>query len=278
MKNRGLVIAAALLLSLSAAVAGPRDLLVFYPGAPGSPEDAASVMAEFGECLAKAAGWPAGALKVSFENDLQLGLGAIQRDKPGFALVGLPVYLAQAGKLKLKLVAQSLPAGGKTDGYYLLGRKADGPANLNAAKGLKLISNLLYDKTFVSRIVLGGMDLEKNFKLKEVSSGLRAIKQVVSEEKKADLVLLDQHQHDSLGTLDEAKLLKQVHRSPDLPTAPVVAFDGVASDADIAALKKALLGMGADKSAEALCETMTLKGFAEPDAAAYEAARKLYGE
>ena len=278
MKNRGIVTVAALLLGITAAVAGPRDLLVFYPGAPGSPEDAASVMAEFGAYLAKAAGWPTGSLKVSFENDLESGLGAINKDKPGFALVGLPVYLAQAGKLKLKLVAQTLPAGRKTDGYYILGRKADGPANLNAAKGLKLISNLLYDKTFVSRVVLGGLDVEKNFKLKEVSSGLRAIKQVVSEEKKADLVLLDQHQHDSLATLDEAKLLKQVHRSPDLPTVPLVALEGVATDADIAALKKALLGMGADSSTQALRETMTLTGFAEPDTAAYDAARKLYGE
>lgn len=278
MKYRGTATIAALLLGLSAAVAGPRDLLVFYPGAPGSPEDAASVMSEFGAYLAKAAGWPAGSLKVSFENDLQLGLGAIQRDKPGFALVGLPVYLAQAGKLKLKLVAQSLPAGRKTDGYYILGRKADGPADLKAAKGLKLISNLLYDKTFISRAVLGGMNVEENFKLKEVSSGLRAIKAVAGEEKKADLMLLDQHQHDSLGTLDESKLLKQVHRSPDLPTAPLVALEGVATDADIAALKKALLGMGGDKSTEALRETMTLTGFAEPDAAAYEAVRKLFDE
>ena len=57
-------------------------------------------------------------------------------------------------------------------------------------------------------------------------------------------MLLDQHQHDSLATLDEAKLLKQVHRSPDLPTVPLVALKGVATDADIAALKKALLGQG----------------------------------
>lgn len=278
MKYRGTATIAALLLGLSAAVAGPRDLLVFYPGAPGSPEDAASVMAELGACLAKAAGWPTGSLKVTFENDLEAGLAAINKDKPGFALVGLPVYLAQAGKLKLKLVAQSHPAGRKTDGYYILGRKTDGPADLKTGKGLKLTSNLLYDKTFISRVILGGMNVEETFKLKEVSSGLRAIKAVAGEEKKADLVLLDQHQHDSLGTLDESKLLKQVHRSPDLPTAPLVALEGVATDADIAALKKALLGMGADKSTEALRETMTLTGFVEPDTAAYDAARKLYGE
>ncbi len=278
MKNKGLGVVIALWLGLTVAVAGPRDLMVFYPGAPGSAEDAASVMIEFGDYLAKAAGWPAGSLKVSFENDLETGLAAIAKNKPAFALVGLPVYLAQAGKLKMKLVAQSLPGGRKTDGYYILGRKADGPASLDAAKGLKLISNLLYDRTFVSRVVLGGKDAEAAFKLKEVSSGLRAIKQVAGEEKKADLALLDQHQHDSLGTLDEAKLLKQVHRSPDLPTAPLVALDGVATDADIAALKKALLGMGGDNSTAALRETMTLTGFAEPDAAAYEAARKLYGE
>jgi len=278
MKNRGLTAIAALLLGLAAAAAGPRDLLVFYPGAPGSPEEAASVMAEFGAYLAKAAGWPAGSLKVTFENDLEAGLAAIAKDKPGFALVGLPVYLAQVDKLQLKLLAQSVPAGHKTDGYYLLGRKADGPADLQTAHGLKLISNLLYDKTFISRVVLGGLDVEKNFTLKEVSSGLRAIKAVAGDERKADLVLLDQHQFDSLGTLEESKLLKQVHRSPDLPTAPLVTLDGVATDADIAALKKALLGMGGDPGAAALRETMTLAGFADPDTAAYAAVRKLYGE
>ena len=40
----------------------------------------------------------------------------------------------------MKLLAQTLPGGRKTDGYYIVGRK-DGPANLKAAKGLKLSSN-----------------------------------------------------------------------------------------------------------------------------------------
>jgi len=265
-----------LLLSLGTGFAGPRDLLVFYPGGAGTAEDAAAVMKEFGAALAKGAGWPEGALRVTYENDLQLGLGAIQKDKPGFALVGLPVYLSQAAKLKMKLVTQSLPGGRKTDSYYILGRK-DGPKNLQGAKGLKLVSNQLYDKTFISRCVLGGQNVEQFFKLKEVSSGLRAIKSVVGEEKKADLVLLDQHQHDSLGALDEAKLLQLVHRSPDLPTAPLVALEGVAADADIAAIKKALLGLAGNPAAKDLLETMTLKGFGEPDEAAYQAACKLYG-
>jgi hypothetical protein len=261
---------------VATAFAGPRDLMVFYPGAPSTAEDAAGVMTELGNYLAKSAGWPAGAITVAFENDLDNGLATIGKDKPGFALVGLPVYLGHGAKLKMKPVAQSLPGGRKTDGYYILGRQ-DGPAKLADAKGLKLISNLLYDKVFVSRVVLGGHDVEQFFKLKEVHSGLRGIKAVTDPEKKADVVLLDQHQHDALQGMDECKLLKPVHRSPDLPTAPLVAFEGVATEADVAALKKALLGMGADAGARDLLDTMTLKGFAEPDAAAYEAAQKLYG-
>ncbi|MCX7825274.1 MAG: phosphate/phosphite/phosphonate ABC transporter substrate-binding protein, partial [Verrucomicrobiae bacterium] len=46
---------------------------------------------------------------------------------------------------------------------------------------------------------------------------------------------------------------------------------------EAAALKKALLGLASDPGAKDMLETMTLKGFGEPDAAAYEAARKLYG-
>ena len=277
MNWKRLFVLGVLFLGLSAGFAGPRDLLVFYPGGAGSAEDAATVMREFGAALAKGAGWPEGALTVSYENDLTAGLATIQNNKPGFALVGLPVYLSQGAKLKMKLVAQSLPGGRKTDAYYMMGRK-DGPKNLQAAKGLKLISNQLYDKTFISRCVLGGQNVEEFFKLKEVSSGLRAIRSVADDENKADLVLLDQHQHNALGGLDEAKLLQLVHRSPDLPTAPLVALDGVAADADIVAIKKALLGLAGNSAAKDLLDTMTLKGFGEPDAAAYEAAQKLYGQ
>lgn len=263
--------------SVTAAPAGPRDLMVFYPGAPGSPEDARGLMDDLGAYLAKAAGLPAGALTAVYENNLDAGLASIKKNTPGFAIVGLPVYLSQGARLKMKLLAQTLPAGRKTDGYYILGRQ-NGPANLQAARGLKLVSNQLYDKTFISRIVLGGQDVEALFKLKEVHSGLRAIKAVGGDEKKADLVLLDQPQFDSKNALPEAAGLKLVHRSPALPTPPVVCFEGVAADADVAALKKALLGMGTDPAAKDILKTMTLDGFTAPDTAAYDALRKLYGE
>jgi len=275
MNYRNIVVGAAIFCSVTSGFAGPRDVMVFYPGAPGSPEEAKDVMKSFGAYLAKAAGLPEGALKVVYENDLDTGLADIAKDKPGFAIVGLPVYLGHGAKLKMKLLAQSLPAGRKTDGYYIVGRP-DGPANLAAAKGLKLASNQLYDKTFVSHIVLGGQNVEEFFKVKEVHSGLRAIKAVAGEEKKSDLALLDQHQFDAKGELEEAKGLKLVHRSPELPTAPAVFFEGVAADADIAAIKKALLGMGADATVKELLQTMTMKGFIAPDAAAYDAAQKLY--
>ncbi len=252
-------------------------MMVFYPGAPGSPEDAKAIMSDFGAYLAKAAGLPADALNVVYENDLQTGLAAIEKNKPGFIIVGLPVYLSQAAKLKMKLLAQTLPAGRKTDGYYILGRQ-DGPANLQAAKGLKLTSNQLYDKTFISRVVLGGQDVEAFFKLKEVHSGLRAIKAVGGEEKKADLVLLDQQQYNAKNELPEGQALKLVHRSPELPTPPMVFLEGVAADADVAAIKKALLGMGNDAAAKEILKTMTLDCFTAPDASAYDAVRKLYGE
>ncbi|MFZ2641664.1 MAG: PhnD/SsuA/transferrin family substrate-binding protein [Verrucomicrobiia bacterium] len=275
MNYRNIVVGAVILCCAVAAFAGPRDVMVFYPGAPGSPEEAKSIMNDFGAYLAKAAGLPAGSLNVVYENDLDTGLADIAKNKPGFAIVGLPVYLSQAAKLKMKLLAQTVPTGHKTEGYYILGR-ADGPAKLQAAKGLKLSSNQLYDKAFVSRIVLGGQDVEKFFKLKEVLSGARAIKAVAGEEKKADLALLDQRQYDAKDGLEEAKGLKLVHRSPELPTAPMVSLEGVAADADVAAIKKALLGMGADTAAKEILNTMTLKGFIEPDAAAYGAAQKLY--
>jgi len=275
MNYRNIVVGAAILCSVAAGFAGPRDVMVFYPGAPGSPEEATEVMKSFGAYLAKAAGLPDGALNVVYENDLDTGLAAIAKDKPGFAIVGLPVYLGHGAKLKMKLLAQTVPTGHKTEGYYILGR-ADGPANLQAAKGLKLFSNQFYDKTFVSRVVLGGQDVEQFFKLKEVHSGARAIKAVAGKEKKADLALLDQHQYDAKDGLDEAKGLKLVHRSPELPTAPMVFFEGVAADADVAAIKKALLGMSTDTAAKEILNTMTLKGFIVPDAAAYESAQKLY--
>lgn len=275
MNYRNIVAGAVIFCSAVAVLAGPRDVMVFYPGAPGSPEEAQSIMSEFGAYLAKAAGLPAGALKVVYENDLATGLADIEKNKPGFAIVGLPVYLGHAAKLKMKLIAQTLPGGSKTHGYYIVGR-ADGPANLQAAKGLKLSSNQLYDKTFVSRIVLGGQDAETFFKLKEVHSGLRALKAVAGEGKKADLALLDQHQYDAKNELEEAKALKLVHRSPELPTAPMVFFEGVAADADVAAIKKALLGMGADPAAKEILNTMMLKGFIEPDTAAYGTIQKLY--
>jgi len=50
----------------------------------------------------------------------------------------------------------------------------------------------------------------------------------------------------------------------------------VAADADVAAIKKALLGMSTDTAAKEILNTMTLKGFIVPDAAAYESAQKLY--
>jgi len=82
----------------------------------------------------------------------------------------------------------------------------------------------------------------------------------------------------SLSSLPFAAKLEVVAHSPAAPAGIVVTIDARMPDKTWAAIEKAMLGLGNDKSAATALDAIQMTGFVALDAKALDAARKAFAD
>ncbi len=254
------------------ALAGPRDVVVCYPGEAGTTKAAEPTMAELARAVERAGGLPASSLTFTYFPDEASCRKFIEEKKPGFAILSPDLYLELKKERPLHLLAQSEqkvpndPKGRTALRYHLLVKK-DGPiGSLADLEGKPITTPHASDELYAARVLLGGKLDDPRF---DPAQALAAIKGVLKGDRTA--VLLDDFLVESLPAVKGAKEgLREVYVSAPVPTAPVVAIGDVAPGADREAVKKGFLGLAAEPENRKLLEMLRSTGFREPDGKAYE--------
>jgi len=244
-------------------------------------------MERFGAALSTATGDP---VAPAFFSEVAPAASYADAERPRFAILSLPLYLAWRDARGLTLVAATQRDQATTERYHLVVR-AESPwkslDDLRAVAGEKrpvVWSSHLDDLRFVSNVVFAGLrvraDDSGHVRGVVTAQPLRALRKMKSgdpfEDQPVDAVLLEDSAWSELQKLAAFKgSLRALASSAPLPTPPVVAFAGTDPQAT-ARLAKALTGLHTSPDGRDLLGTLQLTGFAAPDAAAYEAAAKAY--
>ncbi len=264
--------------SLSAvAWAGPRDFVIYAPGLGGTAQQAKPYLDKFFHFVEGPLGWPAGSASGEYFDEPKGAHEYIESKKPGYGMLapGLFLDLACAKDAPEPMVGIVGIGGGTTVSRFHVVVKDPAITKLEDLKGKRLSSNHLQNMKFVTRVVFDGkVDAEKFFQLTPTNSPVKPFKAVDRGE--ADAALIDDGQLAHMKTLPISSTLKVVYSSQPLPPFPVVAFGGVVKPAEIAAMKKVLLGMCGSSSGGEVCKALQITKFEPLDPGAYKSAIAKY--
>lgn len=255
-------------------VAIGHSLVICHVGGPGNTEQAKPVLDKFLRHVEQAGGIARGSMNGEYHSTKESCLKYIDTNKPLFGVFDLATYLQLRRSYKLKPLACM----GSMDSqrYHLLVRQGSFK-DLNALKGKKLISNLVQDPRFVSRIILGGrVDATKHFELAHTSRPLKGIRKVARS--KAEATLVDGLAYAHLAELKLPVKLVSIHDSPALPGLTLTVL-GAQEDAKttqvikkmIKALPKLCSGPG-----KSMCQTFQVTSFSKVKPKSYATLEKKY--
>ena len=254
---------------------GSTTLVVCAPGYPGSTAEAASVMAEFADAVAAAAGEPRGALAAEYHETEAGGMERLARPDSGFLFAPLPFYLAHEAPLRLVARAQAVMEGGRPteEDALVAGKgKLSGPAALS---GWEILGTVGYSPRFVRGPVLGSWgELPPTTKIVFSGAVLSALRRSVAGEKVA--VLLDRSQAAGLASLPFGGELEVVARSGPLPAFIVATVGDRVLPPRVDQITKALLGLAARADGAAVLSSLRLARFVPLDHAGLGKARRAY--
>ena len=254
-------------------VSSERRFLICQAGSVTTADDAKPYIEGFGEYLAKKLGWGADTYEVRFETGNCLK--TLETWKPAYATISLGDFLAAEIRLGLKPLVLAKAGGKITTRYRLLVKKGTFPS-LDSLKGKILTGNMVGDAAFLSRVVFkGALDAAVHFVLKQKKRPLKAIRKVARG--KADAVLVDALQFDSLQALAVFQKLEVIFTSEPIPNLGLVHVEGAAKVTDVAVFKDALISMCSDPEGSEICKTFALEGFIDAKAGALQGVRTLYG-
>lgn len=262
---------------LPAAVLALRMVLV-YPGAPGSSQEAQGFLDGLSRYLEKHAALPAGALQIVYENDLEKGKALLRDPSVAYAIVSMPALCA-SGKIDYRFVCLPLVSGKASESVSILTKSPAQTSGdpLGALRGKRLAGTVVTYVEYTNALVLDGkLDVTRDFVPVPVTQALQAVRAV--NEGRADAALLSQSQFEALaGVLHGESLLTEQWKSPPIPGAPLLALSA-ADPAQTEALRKAFLGMAEDADGAELCDTMGVTGFvATGEEGLAKAARACWG-
>ena len=252
MKHVTLWLTALVLLALTPMSASAEThVLLCCPGGPGSTADAQPIVDRFLTKLSALAGWDSA--KGSYYNNMKACEGEMKAS-PSVVMVPLDIYLKERAAWKLQPAA--VLTNKETSGsYHLVANKGTTLASL---AGKTVATALKTDPQFLSRVAFDGKVDVAGFTLSSTRSAFKAIKNVVKG--KADAVILDDVQYNSLKGEKWAEGLEAVVSGPSLPGAIVA---GVGSTpAKLAASLEQVC-----KDDQALCKDMRITGFGKVDTA-----------
>ena len=256
-----------------AEVSSERRFLICQASGVTTAEDAKPYIDGFGKFLAGRLGWAADTYEVRFETGDCLK--ALETWKPSYATIPLWDFLAAETRLKMEPLVFA-KVGGKTSTVYRVLVKKGVFSSIEALKSKTLTGNMVADATYLSRVIFrGAVDAASHFVLQQKSRPLRAIRKVARD--KADAVLVDSLQFDSLRELSVFAQLEVIFTSEPVPNLGLVYLKGAAKAGDVGAFRGAFIATCGDPDGEEICRTFGLEGFVEVDAAALAATRVLYG-
>ncbi len=275
-------LALALLGLASVGFAGDEMILV-YPGKPGSHEAAKPTLQRFSEYLEQRAGWQKGSLHLDYFNDEAEAMKVVNGDnKPAYAIVSLALYLKWKKEgIAITVLAQSELDKKPTMQFHLLVPAGSRIEKFEDLKGGTVASCYLEDRKFASRVIFDGkLDMEHEVAVVDTKSislalGACANFKQLKNGKRIDAVLLDD---DQMEGFKEAKDFKKLHvawSSKELPTPPVVTFSNTNAGKAQALLQILTSMSGSDQGREIL-KDLTSTGFRSPNMGAYAEVEKAY--
>lgn len=275
--KRILIATAVLLGSLTVsprAQAGPRDLVICMPGSPGTTTGAQSYMAPFFRRIESLAGWPASTINGSFHPTYTSCMSRIRSKRPGFAVLSLGVYLEQRKRYKMRVIGQVDILYGPGNRLYLVVKKGT-YTSLAQLKGKRLTSDHLEETKFLSKVMFGGkIDVTKHFKLKKVRAVAKGMRDV--KRGRSDATIINGEQLRIMKS--RGYPLVVLHKSPPLPSAPLVALGSYAHGGDITKMKQVVGAMCSSTQGRKLCRNTGIKGARRATNGTYAKMVRLFGK
>lgn len=241
-------------------------MLLWYPGAEGSPEQAAPILETWTDYLV-AKGLPI-TLKPIYDNhSTSEGMGNIEKIKPAVAITSLESYLYLSKKYSLSLLAQTRkqPAGDGSSQYIVV-------QNTEAKQIENLFLSEPLEETFMRNIVLRNSPHLRSLPSQYAKQILRTLKKIAHGELSGGVILTD-YQEAVLKKMkaDWVKKLKKLASSPSLPAPPVVLFEKWKKDFPQDKFVSLLIEMEKNPEGIEILEELRMKGFMTPDTKSYEA-------
>lgn len=246
--------------SFPAAVrAGGRDLVVLqFRGTSADhqfQEQATQLIGRFAARL----GWPADSAKAYYFDQTADALAFIENNKPGFIWATTGFYLKYQEQLRLEPINQVVLTEG-TEVYYFVVVHKGTVKYLEDLRGRTLAGAHLVEPEFIEKIVLNdrlklGTDLK--IQHKAVSTALLELSRG-----QIDAVIIDTVEQRSLKSLSFYDQLEVIYRSSPIPNTGIMAVNGNADAADVAALGKACENFCGTLEGESLCRAFGITAFA----------------
>jgi ABC-type phosphate/phosphonate transport system substrate-binding protein len=258
----------------AAAVAAPKDIVIYVTRLGGDSVSAQPYVDKFLRYIETEAGWPAGSLSGTFTSSRKEALDYISSVNPGIGIMEPPLYfdLLSAGKVTAILQVESRDLVTKKLNVVV---KDPAIKTLADLKGKRVWTTLSDYPRYLSRVVLcGEADADTAFILKQIGQGLKGVRGVLRGE--CEATLLDDEQLASAASVDGGKELRAIYTSPALPPIPVVLFGKQLSDADRATLVRVLKSMCGSAKGKEICAEMHMGNLVPLDSAVFKNATSLY--
>jgi ABC-type phosphate/phosphonate transport system substrate-binding protein len=273
-----ILIAALLLVGLTGAPraeAGSRDFLICIPGSPGSSASAQSYLTPFFRRVESLAGWSAGATTGSYQPSYSGCLSQIRSGRPGFAVMALGAYLEQRVAHRLQVIGQVEMFAGAGQRLYLVVKRG-AFKTVADLKGKRLTSNHLEEAKFLSRVMFAGkIDVTQHFVLRKVNATTKGMRDVARG--RVDATIINDDELRTMKGRAFGKDLEIIHQSPPLPGAPLVAFRGNATAADLASLRRSIGGMCSGAEGRKLCLSAGIRAMRSATDATFAAMVRRFG-
>jgi hypothetical protein len=240
---------ACLSVAAAAPAATPHSFLVLREYGVGSASRAQPYLDDLLRVVAEQNHWPKATGK--YFSERASALAFVRTEKPDFAILSLPAYLALKETLSPSVIGEvaAPQAGGRR--YFLVSKQAQ---TLAGCLGHRLTTTFTPDAKFVDRIVAGGAFKLADFTLVAAQRPLEPLKQVIRDE--ADCALIDDAQLAATGHIERGGELKTAWRSAELPGMAVVAFPR-ADAAAVKSLKQSLSALCT--KAKQACESVGIE-------------------
>ena len=253
------------------AACGAEEVLVLYPGSPGTRKQAEPVMTALARYLGEKAGVEIG--EAVYETDREKGLERLRAEKgPAIAIVSPEIYVTLAAEgADIELLAQAVRDGKTSLAYHLVAREG---TTLEDLAGKAVHSSHAANPIFASRVLLGGrLDVTAKGMAVYTRRPLGALRDLVRGD--VDAVLLDESQYEAMKSVASLKPAPvSIFASDPVPTAPVLAFRTRIDEARRERVRRVFLEMIDVPDGQDLLKALQVTRFDKPDLDGYAALRK----